>query len=239
MSIHQFLLHRIPPRLRFRAVDIKNRFIRGFGRATFSQYGEDCVLASLFANQTRGFYVDVGAHHPERYSNTHLLHCRGWRGINIDPNPETIALFRARRPHDVNLACGVSDEAGEREYFTFSDPAVNTFDPAQAAQWKGKSWIAYLGARRVPVLPLREILSAHLPAGCAVDLLNVDAEGCDLAVLESNDWERFRPQVVVAESAGFRADAPLQDAVYSFLSSKSYALIAHMGPSLIFRALTI
>jgi hypothetical protein len=26
-----------------------------------------------------GFYIDVGAHHPLRYSNTHMLNCRGWR----------------------------------------------------------------------------------------------------------------------------------------------------------------
>lgn len=232
----EIILRCIPSRFRFRMVDLKNRLWGGFHHPSFSQYGEDRALTPIFQGRKNGFYVDVGAHHPLRYSNTALLHRAGWRGINIDPNPETIALFRARRPRDINLVCGVSDVAGDREYFTFSDPAVNTFDPAQAAQWKGKSWIAYLGARIVPALPLREILSAHLPAGCVIDLLNVDAEGCDLAVLESNDWDRFRPRVVVAESASFRADRPREDTIYSFLFSKSYALIAHMGPSLIFKS---
>ncbi len=54
--------------------------------ASFSQEGEDRILAALLGlREARkpGFYVDVGAHHPERFSNTLIFYNRGWRGINI------------------------------------------------------------------------------------------------------------------------------------------------------------
>ena len=48
------------------------------------------------------------------------------------------------------------------------------------------------------VKTLGGILEAHLPASEEFTFLSVDVEGMDLAVLESNDWSRFRPEVIVA-----------------------------------------
>ena len=50
-----------------------------------------------------GYYVDIGAHHPVKYSNTYLLWLNGWSGINIDPLPNVMALFDKYRPKDINL----------------------------------------------------------------------------------------------------------------------------------------
>ena len=51
----------------------------------------------------------------------------------------------------------------------------------------------------VQTLPLVEIFERYLPQGQAIDFLDVDVEGHDLEVLESNDWQRFRPKVIVVE----------------------------------------
>ena len=40
---------------------------------TFSQEGEDVFLIDFFKDNNRGFYVDVGAFHPFRISNTYAL----------------------------------------------------------------------------------------------------------------------------------------------------------------------
>ncbi len=44
------------------------------------------ILRRLFEGQKQGFYVDIGAHHPFRFSNTCYFHRRGWTGLNVDPN---------------------------------------------------------------------------------------------------------------------------------------------------------
>ncbi len=56
----------------------------------------------------KGFYVDVGACHPFMYSNTALLYESGWRGINIEPNPNLMKNFHNHRPLDVNVVKAIS-----------------------------------------------------------------------------------------------------------------------------------
>lgn len=228
-----FLFSLIPASRRFAALDLKLRAFGGGGRY-YSQSGEDIILASIFRQKARGFYVDVGAHHPTRYSNTRLLYKKGWRGINIDANPYSIELFRRQRPKDINLASGVAENSGEITYWAFSDPAVNTFSGDEAQRWLGKPWIKLLGKEKVRVAPLKEILRRHLPAGMGIDLLNVDTEGLDLQVLRSNDWILYSPDVVVVEDAEFSPDYPQKSAIYRFLRNRRYKLYAFTAISLIF-----
>lgn len=44
-----------------------------YARQSFSQEGEDLVLSRFFDGQESGFYIEVGAHHPFRFSNTYLF----------------------------------------------------------------------------------------------------------------------------------------------------------------------
>ena len=43
------------------------------------------------------------------YSNTCLLHRKGWQGINIDINPTSIDLFNIARPKDTNLCTTINE----------------------------------------------------------------------------------------------------------------------------------
>ena len=72
-------------------------------KSSYSQDGEDKLLVEYFNFKKEGFFIDIGCHHPKRFSNTYLLHKRGWSGINIDANPWTIFLFNIFRGKDINL----------------------------------------------------------------------------------------------------------------------------------------
>ena len=100
----------------------------------YSQEGEDLLLDRLLCGQNKGFYVDVGAHHPARFSNTYLFYKRGWCGINIDAMPGSMQNFDKVRPRDINVECGVASVAGTLMYYRFNEPALNTFDTTEAAQ---------------------------------------------------------------------------------------------------------
>jgi hypothetical protein len=70
-------------------------------RISYSQFGEDLVVRMHFMgnfDNSVGRFIDVGAFHPFKYSNTMLLSQLGWRGINIDCNPVKIAGFKKLRP---------------------------------------------------------------------------------------------------------------------------------------------
>src|SRR4051794_18853401 len=77
-------------------------------RISYSQFGEDLWLADRFADQVSGFYVDVGAYDPFNASNTLLLYRKGWRGINVEPDPGALRRFERFRDRDVNLGVAIS-----------------------------------------------------------------------------------------------------------------------------------
>jgi hypothetical protein len=85
---------------------------------------------------------------------------------------------------------------------------------------------------QVQVRPLGDILKEHLPANQSIDFMTVDCEGHELAVLKSNDWERFRPSVLLVEEHRTRRSEGLRN----LLSSLDYQLHARMGLTLFFLA---
>lgn len=207
---------------------------RAWCRDTYSQEGEDVVLARMFDGQKSGFYVDVGAHHPFRHSNTYLLYRRGWHGLNIDAKPGSMAPFLRARPRDKNLELGVSAERGVMEFFVFDVPEYNTFDP-DLAHSRDSRGIRIIDRVQVQCFPLSEVLSTHLPPDMGqFEILSVDVEGLDLEVLKTNDWDRFRPKVVVAEDLRQDIYGILSSPMSAFLRSKGYEAHCKLMNSVIY-----
>ena len=202
---------------------------------SFGQEGEDLILTRLFDHQASGFYVDVGAHHPFRFSNTWLLYRKGWRGINIDAMPGAMAAFRHWRPEDVNLECLISTDPTPRRFFQYEEPALNTVSEALVRQREVNApEYKVTGTLTLEARTLADILREHLPAGRAIDVLNVDVEGHDLDVLASNDWDSFRPRLIVVELLGASL-AEMQDTeLYHFLAARGYRLLSKMVNSAVF-----
>jgi FkbM family methyltransferase len=166
---------------------------------SFAQEGEDRVLARLLADAAPGFYVDIGAHHPTRFSNTAALYLAGWHGLAVDPRPGLVELFRRRRPRDTAIELCIASTTGELEYFIFDDQALNTFSRERAEMLERTTRYRIRGRRTIPCVTLAQLLGEYVSPGQSIDVLSVDVEGLDYNVLDSNDWSRFRPGLVIAE----------------------------------------
>ncbi|MEM1158900.1 MAG: FkbM family methyltransferase [Verrucomicrobiota bacterium] len=164
-------------------------------QAYFSQFGEDVCLQFLLKS-TDGFYVDIGAFHPMNLSNTYHLYKRGWKGLIVDPNPAVAPLFYRFRSRDVICECAVSNSASdEMDFMLYEKPAFNCLRQFEAAVPEG---IRATGKSiKVEVRRLKDIFEEF--GIKRIDYLNVDCEGSDLSVLESNDWSRWKPQVLTVE----------------------------------------
>lgn len=213
--------------LRARLVDI-------YASPSHSQEGEDMILQRIFERKEFGFYVDIGAHHPRRFSNTCLFYRKGWRGINIEPNPDAGAAFQKERPRDINLGIGISDHEGTLTYFFFNDPALNSFDRELSDSRVKNTSYKLIGTKEVAVRTLGAVLREHLPPGAEIDFLSVDVEGLDMAVLRSNDWNAFRPKVVLVEALEVSLEGVLDSEVFQFMKGHGYQLSAKTVNTLIF-----
>ena len=106
---------------------------------SWSQEGEDLILARLFENNAKGFYVDVGAHHPKRFSNTYLFYKKGWTGINIDAMPGSMKSFNKLRKRDINIEKPVSDKKQILTYYAFNESALNGFSKELSEERSNKN----------------------------------------------------------------------------------------------------
>jgi FkbM family methyltransferase len=221
---------------------LKRRLIRWMGlganayaNRSYSQEGEDRVLTRIFAGRSPGFYVDVGAHHPQRFSNTQLFYEQGWSGINIEPNPDAIGEFKSARARDINLQLGISDRPQILTYYCFDDPALNTFDPELMKSRLASTPYKVVKTTQIPVEPLADVLAKHLPEERSIDLLTIDVEGFDFAVLRSNDWTRFRPTWVLVEALETDVERALQGDLFAFMTKNGYRLFAKTFNTLFFQ----
>ncbi len=187
----------------------------------YGQEGEDLILNRLLDGQALGFYVDVGAHHPVRFSNTFLFYQRGWCGINIDAMPGSMKKFNKVRPRDINIECGVAGSACKLMYHRFNEPALNTFDASEAED-KNKPPYQMIDTVEVAVERLDALLARYLPTGQQIDFLSVDVERKDEEVLRSNDWSRYRPRFILAETLRTDISSLGECPVVQFLRTVSY-----------------
>lgn len=210
-----------------------------YARYAYSQEGEDLLISRLLEldyYQRAGFYVDIGAHHPKRYSNTQYFYERGWRGINVDASEEAMKEFELARVGDLNITCGVGEKEGGLTFYEFDAPALNSFDKELSEARDTALPCKIINQKEVPVRTLQSLLEEYLPAETGIDFMSVDVEGFDLEVIRSNDWERFRPLLLLIEDGDSQSIEEAQHgAITTFLQSKGYEFLSKTALTLFFK----
>lgn len=240
VSLVNFLLKITPKKIQsFYNYEINYKMIEKLKHTqlAYSQEGEDLVLNRLFDNKHDGIYVDVGANHPLRFSNTHFFYKKGWRGVNIEPNPELHEVLQDIRKEDANINLGVSTEKGELDYYMFNEPALNTFSKKEADEYLLKQEYSLIKKCKVKVDTLEAILdNIELIKNKSIDFMSIDAEGFDLKVLASNSFDKYSPKVVLIEILGIgKISDVFENEVYVFLIEKGYDLYLRTGNTFIFK----
>jgi FkbM family methyltransferase len=203
---------------------------------SWSQEGEDRILYRIFEQQSVGFYVDVGAHHPKRFSNTYFFYRRGWRGINIDAMPGSMKIFEKLRPRDINLEYGISNSKGKLDYYIFNESALNGFSKELSKERDNDDSTYQINEIiKVEVLPLSVILNCQLPEKQIIDFMSIDVEGLDYEVLISNDWSKYRPKYVLTEVLDSSLHEIEKSQIGKFMKNVGYFLYAKCIHTVIFK----
>lgn len=193
---------------------------------SFSQGGgDDIQLKKLIKSDSPGVYVDIGCWHPVKASNSYYFYLRGWKGICIDPNPDLKSLFNQYRPKDnfINCAIGLGDE--KLTYYQLNDScsAMNTLNYDYIKKNNLENQIKSIVD--VPIYNLKDILDKNILEGDRLDFFDIDVEGFDLEVLKSNDWERYRPKVILIET-DLSIQNDINSEIVKYLESVDYIFVA-------------
>ena len=220
--------------LRYLPFSVVEAYIRknNCSNVYFSQEGEDIVLDRFFEGKLNGFYVDIGSHHPIRFSNTYKFYLKGWQGINVDATPGSMKPFNELRKRDINLEIGISETEGEMIYHLFDEPALNTFSTERVdfllstTNYKLKEKVI------VQTKTLQQILKQYLPSNQAIDFLSIDVEGLDYMILATNDWTKYRPKMLLVEDLASSLENSVESMVYKLMQKNNYEMYARTGNTL-------
>lgn len=210
-------------------------------KVSYSYGAIDLLLKYIFKNKDKGFYIDVGCHHPVMNNNTYLLYQKGWHGINIDLDQKNIHLFNYFRAKDENVNCAVSSAAGEKDLFFYHDKSpINTIEKNAAKYQKG----IVKEIKKIKTQTLDSILDKSKFKNEQIDLVSIDVEGHEIEVIKGFNLKKYKPNVIVVEYLdlstkkleikNLNINNVLKSEVYNYMVSQNYTLVNWLHSDLVF-----
>lgn len=211
-------------------------YLYPYSRVSYSQNGEDIIIRDLFARIgiKQPSYLDIGSNEPFYISNTYLLYTKGSKGVCVEPNPSLHKKFKKKRPRDICLNAGIAfNNETSADFYMFSGKAsgLSTFSKEEAEFWE-KTGNTVVGKHKIEsvvkvrLLQINEIISQYFSPH--PNFISLDVEGLDLAILETIDFGKHKPEIFCIETLGYAENdketknKPLID----FMISKGYFLYA-------------
>ena len=200
---------------------------------SYSQCGEDMVIKFILKAMSlneKWTWIDIGAHHPTWINNTAYFYEQGYHGINIEPDPKLIQGFYDKRKKDLNLNMAIADKIGVMDFYLMDSPTLNTLS-AEEAHKNEK-----LGHNIIEVIPINTMpITVVLEKYCGnifPDFLSLDAEGYDLTILNSIDWNKSHPKIICVENIPYFPklkncfESMQKNDLSKYLQTKNYSIIA-------------
>ncbi len=164
-------------------------------QTTYAQEGEDRHCANLLQGcaHKKGIYLDVGANHPCKISNTYLFYRKGLHGVTIEPDARMAKLHRMIRRDDIQLQIGCGKESGAYPFHLSKSSVFNSFSDNLKFD---KDSVRYM-----PVLTVDSVMERIAPEEL-IFLYSLDVEGWDMQVLESSEKTLKRTVLLIVETDG-------------------------------------
>ena len=203
-----------------------------------SRWGVDLIINDIFKNKKRGFYIDIGCHHPIINNHTYLLNKKGWMGINVDIDFNSIDMFNFFRPKDINIQVALSNNIKDTDlYFYHNRAAKNTIS-------KEFGYDA-VKVKKIRTNTLNNLIDEKKLNNQSIDFISIDVEGNELNVLRGFDLKKFKPKVILLEyirsdmTEFYQKDIDmiLNSEIYKYMIKNNYKLINWNHADLMFMLL--
>ncbi len=193
---------------------------------SYAQNHEDVLLQRFFQGDAPQFYVDVGAGHPTYHSVTKHFYDSGWSGLNIEPRSKLFDRLCDERTRDLNHHGPIAQQGGEMTFYevdVVNDASedcggLSTLDSELAQKYRGEGCAVV--EHHLQASTLTELFERFNIA--QIGFLKIDVEGYEWQVVQSLDWNRWRPRVVVTESTIPTSAVVCDEETTKFLTRLNY-----------------
>ena len=223
---------------------IKKLYYEKYTKKSYSISNVDLIIDRMFSKVKKGVFIDLGCNHPIKFNNTYLLYKRGWRGINIDLDKESIDEFNKIRDKDYNVQSLISTNIGEEKeiYYYHSRSAINTLSRELLEQRKTKK--DSIKILKETTNTLENIIEKSPFKNQKINLLSIDIENHEYEALKKFNFSKFRIDVIVIEIHDLRQkkleiynqslDFVVNSKIYKLLTNNSYKLVNWVNSDFVF-----
>lgn len=195
----------------------------------YAQCGEDMIIAFIFGqlqlNTIR--YLDIGCHHPFFLSNTAFFYENGSSGVCVEPDPILFKTIAKERKRDTCLNAGIgTTKQAHADFYIISEKTLNTFSKEDALRYESYGNKKIEQIIQVPLISINEVMAKYFDP--FPNLVSLDAEGFDLEILKSMDFNTYRPQVFCIETLTYTENGTEEKIlpIIDFMNQKDYFVYA-------------
>jgi len=221
---------------------LKKIYYEKYSKKSYSLSNVDLVIERIFKKKNKGIFIDVGCNHPIKYNNTYLLYKKGWSGINIDLDMESINQFNKLRKRDINIQTLITSyDNEEKDLFFYHDrSAINTISKDLANRRKNQ----YKDIRKLKGKSLNTIIENSKFKNSKIDLLSIDIENYEYEALKNFNFKKYDIDMIVTEITdtniknleifNLSLENIVKTNLYSLLIKNNYKLVNWVNADLIF-----
>ena len=221
---------------------LKKIYYERYSKKSYSISSVDLIIDRLFSTISKGVYLDVGCNHPIKYNNTYLLHKKGWSGINIDLDKNSINEFNNMRENDYNVQELVGSVDGEEKdiYYYHERSAINTVSKMLADKRKTKPREIIKKKSK----SLNTIIESSPYNNKKINFMSIDIENYEYEALKYFNFQKYEIDLIVTECMDINQqklethtqslDYILNTKLYKLLEQNNYKLINWVNSDLVF-----
>ena len=221
---------------------LKKIYYEKYSKKSYSLSNVDLVIERIFKKKKKGIFIDVGCNHPIKYNNTYLLYKKGWSGINIDLDQESIKQFDELRTRDDNIQTLVTSLDNEEKelYFYHNRSAINTISKELVKSRSNN----FKDIKKLKGKSLNSIIENSKFKESKIDLMSIDIENYEYEALKNFNFNKYNIDIIVTEitdinikdleTYNLSLENITKSNLYKLLINNNYKLINWVNADLIF-----
>lgn len=208
---------------------------------SYAQSGEDAILDYIIRVNRIPYdkvtYIDLGANHAKNLSNTYFLYSKGAKGVIVEANPALISDLTFYRNRDIILNNCVDIETGKQvDFYIMNVDGLSTISAESAEEMcRINPELKVIDKKTLITVNYNYIVENYL--GATPTILSIDLEGKDMEVLQSINFEKYRPLLILVEMIEYDtklAYSTKNNEVVTYMKSQGYDEYAFTGINSIF-----